>query len=1012
MPTQATVTAASSVEVFRFVNMRAPQLPKPGMKAERFITHDFYAAIPSGTISAIEANGKILHAELLPTVSNTNPRTAAEAEVTKFRNGTNGYVSANYYNSVSSLYGSTAPFHKYDLILEMWQTANGRISGANFITECETILGTTVAAHLTNATERKVRLWDNVMSAYVTPDISAIRQHYLWCLRIMNALEKISANASAYPSSAVYRLFKATVVLPKPVFPLPKVLNTITETTTQPTNSAQTAMAVAKTEYLSRLEAIRELRKEVEWKRAVRKAQFPQACQLPLEDLTFTRNIPDVCSLADLDPANHMDFISLATAGRFLSSTTLGLVRALTTVGTHSILVSYAIRQLRLDALMWAGKAGLGNGAIDLMLVGNSLVPLADLCRSNPEIVACDPYTGATLPVGSGHVRPIGVTDHLSVKQELLKYAEGEIAHVENIMATEIKRRTHRDLMRSELTTTSESSSETEEMKDVQTTERFSVQSEASQIVQSDQQQNANIGVGYSIGNTNTGLLNINGTAGFASNNSQQNASSNGVQAAKDVVERAVNRVVEKTRNLRQSSIIREVEDTTEHGFKNDGETSSHVVGQYHWLDKYYLCKLINRGKRMMFEFMVPEPAAFHIYSKAVGKPEGSIVQKPIAPDDEFWDETLTSPEQLNYDNYDRWAARYGVQEMPPPPSEHITFGYAKSINSSDGDVHSDIIELPEGYEALNASVRFFYKREGSSDSWLHITVGNQSLFSMLVAEGSQTFLDLDNEVGTLPVTIANQPTTYANVAISIKCAPTANAFSDWQLKAYTAIIQAYEIKLDEYNRKLAAITGVNITGQNPLLNRKTEQEELKRGCLELFTDQKWSAFDAMRNWQGPEQYPQFSNTEARGEGNYVKFFEQGFEWSEMSYIFYPYFWGRKKNWVTIKNIEDPDPLFSRFLQSGFARVVVPVRPGFEEALLHYCDTGQIWNGDDVPTIEDDMYLSIIDEIRAQEEIVGDENLPVVGEPWIIKVPTNLVRLNASTAPTLPDFSADLLEEE
>lgn len=414
----------------------------------------------------------------------------------------------------------------------------------------------------------------------------------------------------------------------------------------------------------------------------------------------------------------------------------------------------------------------------------------------------------------------------------------------------------------------------------------------------------------------------------------------------------------------------------------------------------------------MMFEFMIPEPAAFHIYSKAVGKSEGSIIQKPIAPDDEFWDETLTSPEQLNYDNYDRWAGRYNAQEMPVPPSEYMSFGYAKKIDSADGDAHSEVIKLPEGYQAETAAVRFFYRREGSTVSWLHITVGNQSIFSNLVAEGSHVFLDLDNEVGELPITIANQPATYATVAVTVKCTPTSGEYNKWQLAAYTAIIQAYEIKLDEYKRAINAMTSVAIKGQNPLLNRKTEQEELKRGCLELFTDQKWSAFDAMRNWQGPEQYPQFSNTEARGEGNYVKFFEQGFEWNEMNYIFYPYFWGRKKNWVTIKNMEDPDPLFTRFLQSGFARVVVPVRPGFEEALLHYCDSGQIWNGDDVPTIEDDLYLSMIDEIRAQEEIVGDENLPVVGEPWIIKVPTNLVRLNASTAPTLPDFSADLLEEE
>jgi hypothetical protein len=1010
MPTQATLSAASSVEVFRFANLRAPQLPKPNTKAQRFITHSFYSSIPSATITTITANGNILHLGLLPTVNNPTPRAAAEAEVVKFRNGANGYVASNYYSSTSALFASNAPFRGYDLILEMWQAANGRISGANFITNCETILGTTVAAHLTNSTERKVRLWDNIMSAYVTPNMNAMREHFLCCLRILNALEKINANPSDYPGNSVYRLFKATAVLPKPVFPLPKVVNTISETAVQPTNAQANTQAAALIQYNNHITALTEIRKEYLFQRFVRKSSFPDACQLPLADLFSPIDHKAVCDSTKPSTANHCDFINISNP-KSLSATTLTLLRQYSNNST-SVLFSYIIMRLRQEAIGWLAKAGLDKGTMRMMIVGNTLVPLTDLCHSSPEIVVCDPYTGATLPVGSGHMRPIGVKDYLSVKQELLKYAEGEIAHVENIMATEIKRRTHRDFSRSEITTTSESSSETEEMRDTQSTERFSVQSEASKLNQEQNQQEMNFGGSYTSPESLAGKFTANAAVGFSSSNSQQEASSNGTSYAKDIVERAVNRVIEKTRNLRQTSIVREVEDTNEHGFKNDAIDAGHVIGQYHWLDKYYLCKLLNRGKRMMFEFMIPEPAAFHIYSKSLKQMEGTILEKPIAPDNDTWNEPLISPEQITFDNYDVWAGRYNVQEMPPPPAEYTSVSHAKAYKSADEDVDAADVVIPPGYQAISANVRFFHRREvNPSASWMYINVGNQSVYTGQIAEGSHVFVDLDNEVGTIPIVVSYSTATYGVVAVTIKCTPTPSAINQWQVLAYTAIIQAYEIKLDEYNRKLAALTGVNIKGQNPLLNRKTEQEELKRGCLELFTDQKWSAFDAMRNWQGPEQYPQFSNTEARGEGNYVKFFEQGFEWSEMSYIFYPYFWGRKKNWVTIKNIEDPDPLFTRFLQSGFARVVVPVRPGFEEAILHYCDTGQIWNGDGVPTIEDDMYLSIIDEIRAQEEIVGDENLPVVGEPWIIKVPTNLVRLNASTSPVLPDFSDDLLEE-
>ncbi len=1009
MPTQATLAAADAVEIFRFAHMRAAQLPKPSLKKERFITNAFFNSLPATTITSIAAGGNILHQGLLPTATNANPRAAAEAELVKFRAGTNGYVAANFYSSTAALYGSTAPFKFYDAVLEMWQASRGTIIGTAFINNVETILGITVAAHLASANEKKVRLWDNLMSSYVTTNINSMREHYIQCLRILNAIEKVSANAAAYNSAAMRRLWKATPILPKPVFPIPKILNTIIETITQPVNANSIATAAALTQYLNHLAALRELRIEYLYQRSLRKSRFQNVCQLPLDDLFQTVDYAALCARTSATNLDHADFINLSNT-KFLLITTISLVRQYSNNAT-SVLLTYILQRIRQEMIFWAARAGLDNGRLQLMLVGNRLIPLTDLCRSSANVSVCDLVTGASIPAGSGHIKPIGVADYLSIKQELLKYAEGEIAHVENIMAFEIKRRTHRDLIRSETITTQESSTETEDMRDTQSTERFSLQSAASEMLQKSTQFSTNVSAGYSAGVQATGIWNINGNVGFASNNSQQNSTSNGSSYAKDVVDKAVSRVIEKTRTLRQTTVVKELEDTTEHGFKNDLAGATNVVGQYHWLDKYFLCKVVNQGKRMMFEFMVPEPAAFHIYAMAVQKAEGTIIEKPIAPDDESWDETLSSAEQLNFDNFDRWAARYNVEDMPTPPEEYQSFGYAKSINSADGDVFSEVITLPIGYQAQSAAIRFFYRREGSSNSWLYITVGNQSLYSLQIAEGSHVFLELDNEVGFIPIAIANQPATYANVSITLKCVPTQLSIIKWQIEAYTAIIQAYEIKLDEYNRKVTATMDTAIKGQNPDLNRKTEQEELKRGCLELFTDQKWNAFDAMRNWQGAEQYPQFHNPDARAEGAYVKFFEQGFEWGDMSYIFYPYFWGRKRNWVTIKNMQDPDPLFSRFLQAGYARVVVPVRPGFEEAILHYCDTGQIWNGDSVPTIEDDLYLSIIDEIREQEEIVGDENLPVVGEPWIIKVPTNLVRLNASTSPTLPDFSADLLDE-
>ena len=72
---------------------------------------------------------------------------------------------------------------------------------------------------------------------------------------------------------------------------------------------------------------------------------------------------------------------------------------------------------------------------------------------------------------------------------------------------------------------------------------------------------------------------------------------------------------------------------------------------------------------------------------------------------------------------------------------------------------------------------------------------------------------------------------------------------------------------------------------------------------------------------------------------------------------------------------QDTDPQFEAFLKAGAARVVVPVRPGFEAALAHYQETGDVWMGEEMPDMFGDNYLSIIDEIKAANFAPGKEVL-------------------------------------
>ena len=107
--------------------------------------------------------------------------------------------------------------------------------------------------------------------------------------------------------------------------------------------------------------------------------------------------------------------------------------------------------------------------------------------------------------------------------------------------------------------------------------------------------------------------------------------------------------------------------------------------------------------------------------------------------------------------------------------------------------------------------------------------------------------------------------------------------------------------------------------------------------------------------------------TAVKNWGAMVAFFERAFEWENMMYTYYPYFWGRQAKWGELILIQDTDPQFEAFLKAGAARVVVPVRPGFEAALAHYQETGDVWMGEEIPDMFSDYYVSIIDEIKAAQ---------------------------------------------
>lgn len=87
------------------------------------------------------------------------------------------------------------------------------------------------------------------------------------------------------------------------------------------------------------------------------------------------------------------------------------------------------------------------------------------------------------------------------------------------------------------------------------------------------------------------------------------------------------------------------------------------------------------------------------------------------------------------------------------------------------------------------------------------------------------------------------------------------------------------------------------------------------------------------------------------------------------------------------------------------ARVIVTVKPGFEDAVQFFMNTGKIWNGGEVPVIGDPLYLSIVDELR---EPTGKPQ----GKAWITRIPTKLNILQAKSIGLEVENALPWIEEE
>jgi hypothetical protein len=572
---------------------------------------------------------------------------------------------------------------------------------------------------------------------------------------------------------------------------------------------------------------------------------------------------------------------------------------------------------------------------------------------------------GSTAPI----VSAVGIGDLIVAREKLLRYEAHEIAHIENVLRGETRLRHHETLHRTELTSEVEEIREKTTEKDLQTTDRFELQSMSQETISREFSLDAGVNTSgtYGLTSVETSL-----NAGFAT--SESKSRSDTINLAKEVIAKTSERTFERARQLRRLITIDEIKEINKHEFSNGLQPSGttpqtnspvDISGIYKWVEKVHEVELRHYGARLMLEFIIPEPAmTLHEHHR-------KNVKKKSLP------KFNVRPTDINEISYLFLARKYRADVSPPPPiiktnSYNWTSASSESADQWGEVSFSGMVECPSGYEpnfgTLSLSLLTYIKLQ-SIVGQPHIMSAEpkHALVNFRVMAGGRVLADrgLASDLpgataGEYSATWTFGLTDYPGPWVSgvpvngwvhgagdntvacqavIRFVRSNDEYRRWQLDTWAALREGYdqlnmELQRESQRKEIFPTLGRSMTDKPAAEYRKIEREEL----------QKWSIKALSGNGIDLNLVELFSSREephldlSHRYAPQVSFFQNAFEWKHMSYLLFPYFWARRESWQLRLDSESNDPQHRSFLSAGSAKVVVPVKGGYEELVLRYLE--------------------------------------------------------------------------
>ncbi len=618
-------------------------------------------------------------------------------------------------------------------------------------------------------------------------------------------------------------------------------------------------------------------------------------------------------------------------------------------------------------------------------------------------------------------LKRLGIAEYMKVTQSVHAYVPGEVSNIENVMASELRHKSINELTRTEDTQKTNKSQEVEKISDTTKVDRSEMQTEV--IKELDKQRSFNAHANFTY---NTGVYMLDIGAAYASANAQHTSNTQAVTKSKEITERAMERVQTKISEERISKIIHEVSLTNVHEYDNRGkkgqtEPPKHITGVYRWVDKKMKNQIYNYGKRTMFEFMIPEPAKLH---RLAIKTVGNKLTAPVDPRKAPAPHTMKNATTANASLLEYWADIYGVQlTAEPQDKQQIHKAVGQPSTEGSGMFFDSSFDVLEDYVAKSAILDWYFTKQRDKSGYLqgNYTKPAQLYYSDLKGGFYDKYTYSKTNSGIKNVNTLNLSNTFIyqvkgfnigsfSVTIKLNCEPSIALKNAWKLENFNKIITAYQKALEAHNKEVARIEAEQATKAKEKKDvmgnfyRIIEGDILKHNCI-AYLLQNYQALG--QDFTDGDKMLNFKVNFGEDLDKYTakaKFLEQAFEWSIKDYTFYPYFWADREQWQEMYLSNNTDTLFRSFLQAGLARVVVTVKPGFEEAVQYFLETGKVWMGGETPVIGDPLYMSISQEMKEPTGVPQ-------GKYWITRIPTTLTILQANSVGLKVDKALPIFPE-